>query len=93
MRNRRSEFDMAHALTTHLSQRNFNAAFFADDTTVLQPLVLTAQALVVFNRAENLGAKQTVAFRLERTVVDGFRFFLLRHTTRTEFCRAMQDQS
>ncbi|MNJ68319.1 hypothetical protein D3C77_645560 [compost metagenome] len=38
---------------------------------MLQALVLAAQALVVFDRAKDLGAEQTVTFRLERAVVDG----------------------
>ena len=75
MRGRAGELDVAHALTAHLGQRDFNAAFFADHATVLQPLVLAAQALVVLDRAENLGAKKAVALGLERAVVDGFRFF------------------
>jgi hypothetical protein len=37
---------------------------------VLQALVLAAQALVVLDRAEDLGAEQAVAFRLEGPVVD-----------------------
>ncbi len=57
VRGRAGELDMAHALATHLGQRDFNAAFFADHATVLQPLVLAAQALVVLDRPENLGAE------------------------------------
>jgi len=37
---------------------------------VLQALVLAAQALVVLDRPEDLGAEQAVALRLERAVVD-----------------------
>ncbi|VVN45648.1 hypothetical protein PS624_05759 [Pseudomonas fluorescens] len=73
--NRRSQFDVRHALTTNLGQCNFNAALLADHTTVLQALVLTAQALVILYRAKDLGAEQTVTLRFERTVVDGFRLF------------------
>ena len=66
---------MAHAFTTHLRKSHLNAALFADHTAVLQTLVLTAQALIILHRPENLGAEQTVAFRLKSTVVDGFRLF------------------
>jgi hypothetical protein len=38
---------------------------------VTSTLVLSAQALVVLDRAEDLGAEQAIAFRLEGAVVDG----------------------
>jgi hypothetical protein len=60
--------------------RDFNAALLADHAAVLQALVLAAQALVVLDRAKDLGAEQTIALRLESTVVDGFR--LLHFTER-----------
>src|SRR3546814_8753587 len=52
---------------------DLHPTLLADDTAVLEALVLTAQALVVLYRTKDLGAEQTVALRLERTVVDGFR--------------------
>ena len=69
----RGQFDVAHALAAHLGGNDFNAALFADDAAVLHALVLAAVALVVFDGTKDLGAEKTVAFRLERTVVDGFR--------------------
>ena len=66
---------MAHAFTAHLRKRNFDAAFFADHTTMFEALVLAAQAFIVFDRAKNLGAKQTITLRLEGAVVDCFRLF------------------
>ncbi len=75
MRNRRCQFDMAHALTTHFGEGNFNATFFANNATMLEALVLTAKAFVIFDRAKNFGAEQTVTFWFERTVVNGFRLF------------------
>ena len=75
MRNRRSQFDVAHALTTHFGQRNFYAALLANDTTMLEALVLAAQALIVFDRSKNFGAEQTVTLRLERPIVNGLRLF------------------
>src|ERR1700744_4753289 len=65
---------MAHALAPHLRQRDFHAAFLADDAAELHPLVLAAQALVILDRAEDAGAEQAVALRLEGTVIDGFGF-------------------
>ncbi len=67
------ELDVAHALTANARQRNFDAALFADDALVLHALVLAAQAFVVLDRSEDAGAEQTIAFRLERTIVDRFR--------------------
>ena len=73
MRDRRGQLDMAHALAAHLGQRDFDAAFFADDAAELHPLVFAAEAFVVLDRTKNARAEQAVAFRLERTIIDGFR--------------------
>ena len=91
--NRRSQFDVSHALTTDLGQRDFDAALLADDATVLQALVLAAQALVVFDWAKDLGAEQTVTLRLERTVVDGFRLFYFTERPRTDHLRRGQSNT
>ncbi|CCK17023.1 hypothetical protein BN136_3033 [Cronobacter universalis NCTC 9529] len=72
---RGSQLDVAHALTTHFSLGHFNAALLTNHTAVFQALVLTAQALIVFYRPKDTGAKQTVALRLKGTVVNGFRLF------------------
>src|SRR5690606_24721433 len=71
--NRRGQLDVAHALAADLGQRHFHAALLTDHATVLEALVLAAQALVVLHRSEDLGAEQAVALRLEGTVVDGLR--------------------
>ena len=73
VRGRAGQFDMAHPLAANLGERDFDAALLTDHTTVLQALVLAAQALVVLDRPEDLGAEQTVAFGLEGSVVDGLR--------------------
>src|SRR3990167_1897546 len=91
--NRRSQFDVRHALTTNLGQRDFNAALLADHATMLQALVLTAQALVILYRAKDLGAEQAVALRLERTVVDGFRLFNFTERPRTDHLRRCQSNT
>ena len=72
---RRRQFNVTHALTTDLGQRDFNATLFTDHTAVLEALVLAAQALVVLHRAKDLGTEQAVTLRLKGTVVDGFRLF------------------
>src|SRR5262249_20216395 len=68
---------MPHALATHLGERHFDAALLADHAAVLEALVLAAQALIVLNRPEDLGAEQAVTLRLERAVVDGLRLLHL----------------
>src|SRR5690606_14103450 len=72
---RRGQLDVRHALTANLGQGDFNAALLADHTAVLEALVLAAQALVVLDRAKDLGAEQAVTLGLERTVVDGLWLF------------------
>ena len=74
VRARRGQVDVTHALAAHLGLRDFNAALLADHAAVLQALVLAAQALVVLDRAEDLGAEQAVALGLERAVVDRLGF-------------------
>ena len=75
MGNRRGQVDMSHTLTAHLGQGHFNATLFTDYTTVLEALVLAAQALVILDRAKNFGTKKTITLWLERAVVDCLRLF------------------
>src|SRR5690606_11623487 len=70
VRDRAGQFDVTHALATHLGDGDFNTALFANDTAVLQALVLAAKTLVVLVGTKDLGAEQTVTLRLERAVVD-----------------------
>src|SRR5271155_1139805 len=66
---------MTHAFAPHARQRHLDRALLADDTLVLHPLVLAAQALVVLDRPEDARAEQPVALWLEGAVVDGLRLF------------------
>ena len=91
--NRRSQFDVSHALATDLGQCDFNATLLTDHTAVLQALVLTAQALVILYRAKDFGAEQAVTLRLERTVVDGFRLFNFTERPRTDHLRRCQSNT
>ena len=75
MCDRTCEIDVSHTLATHFRLRNLDTAFLADNTTMLQALVFAAEAFVVFDRAKNLRTEKTVAFRLERPVVDRLRLF------------------
>ncbi len=70
VRNRARELDVPHALAADLGERHLDAALLADHPAVLQALVLAAQALVVLDRPEDLGAEQAVPLRLEGAVVD-----------------------
>ena len=59
----RGQFDMAHPLAPDLGARDFDSATFADDALETDPLVLTAIALPVLGRAEDLFAEKAVLFR------------------------------
>jgi hypothetical protein len=72
-----SKLDVPHSLPAHLGLDHLDSAFFADDSPVFHPLVLSTVALVVLDRTENLRAEQTVPLRLEGAVIEGFRFFHL----------------
>ena len=73
MGNGSRKFDVAHSLSPHFSLGNLYSATVADDSLVSDSLVLTAVALPVFHRPENLLAEKTVLFGLQSSVVDGFR--------------------
>src|SRR5210317_2671262 len=73
MCDRAGQFDVRHTLTANLRLRYLNTTFFADNTAMLEALVLPAQALVVLDRAEDLCTEQAVTFWLERAVVDRLR--------------------
>ena len=65
---------MSEPLASGLCLYNFNPALVADDPPVLHSLVLAANTLPVFYRAEYLGAEEAVPFRPESPVIDRFRF-------------------
>ena len=84
------QLDVAHALAAHLGQRDLHPALLADHAAVLEALVLAAQAFVVLDGPENLGAEQPVTFRLEGTVIDGLGFFDLAVRPRADHVRGCQ---
>src|SRR5579863_2675688 len=88
MRDRRGQRYVAHALAAHARQRDFDAAFFADDALVFHPLVLAAQALIVLDWTEDARAEQAVALRLEGAVVDGLRLLDLAEGPGKDLLRA-----
>jgi hypothetical protein len=50
---------------------------------MLEALVLAAKTLVILDGTENFRAKQAVAFRFERAVINGFRLLNLAERPRT----------
>ena len=64
---------LAHALAADLGLGDLDATLVADNPAVLHALVLSAQALPVGDRAEDLGAEKAVPLGLECAVVDGLR--------------------
>ncbi len=90
VRHRARQFDVTHALAAHLGQGDFHAAFLADHAAVFQALVLAAQALVILHRAEDLGAEQAIALRLEGAVVDGLGLLHFAVRPGTDFLRGSQ---
>ena len=90
--NRCGELDVAHTLTADLGLGDLDAALVTHDAAILHPLVLSAQALPVGHRAEDLGAEQAVTLGLERPVVDGLRLADLAVGPRPDLLGARQTQ-
>ena len=70
-----SQLNVAHALTANLGEGDFNATLLTDNTTMLETLVLAAQTLIVLDRTKDTRTEQAIPFRLEGTVINGFRLF------------------
>src|SRR6478735_9244175 len=87
MGNGRGQLDVPHPLTTNLGASDLDAAALADDALEPNALVLTAGALPVPGRAEDLLAEEPVLFRLEGAVVDGFRLLDLAVGPRADVVR------
>src|SRR5208337_931323 len=51
-----------------------DTALVANHPAVFHALVFSAQALPVGDRAKNLGAEKSIAFRLKSPIIDSFRF-------------------
>ena len=75
MCDRRSELDIAHALTAHLCARDLNTAVRADLALETNLLEFAAVAFPVLRRSEDLFAEKAAFFRLLCTVIDGLRPF------------------
>ena len=77
VRYRRCQLNVAHALAADLGLGDLNAALIADLALEADLLVLAAVALPVLGRSKDTLAEQAIAFRLERTVVNGFGLLYL----------------
>ena len=77
MGDRAGQFNMPHAVATNFRKSDFDATLFANYTAMLQAFIFAAKTFVILNRAEDLGAEQSITLWLERTVVNCFRFLHL----------------
>ena len=75
MRHRAGQLNMSHTLTAHFGQRHFHATFFANHTAMFETLVLAAEAFVILDGTEDLGAEQAITLGFECAIVNGLRFF------------------
>ena len=87
MCNRARQFDMTHTVATNFRQRYLYATFFTDYAAMLKSLVFATEAFVVFGWAENFGAEQTIALRLECPIVYSFRLFHFAERPRSDHLR------
>ena len=90
MSNRCGKLDVAHAVTAHLGQRDFNTALLTGDAFILHALIFTAQAFIVFDRTKNTRTEKTITFRFERTIVNRLRLFDFTERPGENFLRARQ---
>src|ERR1041385_8165792 len=80
MHNGNCKRDMSHAFASHTFLSDFDAAPIADDSLISDPLILTAMAFPIADRAEDFFTEQSVLFRPERSVINrlGFCYFPMR---------------
>src|SRR3989338_4705071 len=87
MRNRGDKFDVPHAFAADFGLRHFNAAAVANHAFVLYAFVFPAATFPVASMTKNPFTKETVLFRLQGAVIDGFRFTDLPMRTGTDSLR------
>src|SRR6516164_5581873 len=68
---------MPHAVASDFGESDLHATLLANDAAILHTLVLSAQALVILDRAKDSSAEQTIAFGLKRAIVDCLRLLNL----------------
>src|SRR3989339_1220540 len=77
MGNRRRQSDVPHPLPADFGLDDLHAALLTDDTSVLHPLVTTAQAFIILYGTKDLRTEKSITLRLEGPVVNRFRFLNL----------------
>ena len=87
------KFNVPHAFAANFCARDFDAAAVADCALVTDALIFSAVAFPVARRSEDTLAEQSVAFRLERAIIN--RFGLLHFAVRplANFFRRRQPDS
>ena len=81
---------MSHTFPTNGCLRNLYAASVADNTLITDFLVFSTVTFPVFARSENSFAEQTVFFRFQGSVVNGFRFLYFTAGPFSDFFRRGQ---
>ncbi len=87
VRHRCSQLNVPHALATNRRACNLNPALVARQALVADVLILPAVALPVAGRAKDGLTEQSVFFRAEAAIVNGFRLGNLTIRPRTDFLR------
>ncbi len=90
VRNGNGQLDVPQTFAADIGACNFDAATVADHALVPDTFVLAAAALPVLDGTENPLAEETIFFRLERSVVDRFRFGHFTKAPLTNFLRRCQ---
>ncbi len=81
---------MAHSLSSDTCFCNFYSASVADHALITDLFVFTAMTLPILAGSKNLLTEQTVFFRLQGSVINGFRFFYLPPGPFPDFLRRSQ---
>ena len=74
MSHRHHQGDMTRTFAAHLLLGDFHPATVTHDAFITNALVFSAMAFVILGRAKNTLAKQAVALRFVRAVINGFGF-------------------
>ncbi len=73
MRDGHGQLDVSHSFAADFGLGDLYPAPVTDNPPESDSFVFAAVAFPVFNRAEDSLAKEPVALRLERAIIDGFR--------------------
>ena len=71
MRTGAGQLHVSQPLAANLGEGHLDATLVTDHPTVLHPLVFSAKAFPVRYGTEDPGTKQTIAFRLKGSIING----------------------